>query len=342
MNSKAAHSVLFIAGGCFFVLAWVANVSLGSVFIPFSEILNRIIGFPFSKPSWETIIIEYRLPKSITAILAGISLALGGLQMQAFFRNPLAGPYVLGISSGAGLGVAFWLMAGAILPFMGSGPWQMFLAAGFGSLGVLALISAAALKVKDSMTLLIIGLMIGSFTSAVVALLAYFSEAEQLKLFTIWSMGSLGSTGWSQLEVFAIGTFLGILPLAFSVKSYNAMLLGENYAQSMGVNTARLRWSMIVSTGLLTGTATAFCGPIGFVGIAVPHLVRLLFRTANHAVLAVGSALFGANILLVCDIISQLPGLATTVPINIITSIMGAPVVIWLIFKKDFSKEFGG
>ncbi|WP_209330588.1 iron ABC transporter permease [Lunatimonas salinarum] len=344
MKTNPPSHLLFWLGIALLLLLWLTNVSLGSVWIPVQEILGRAIGTPFSKTSWEIIIVDYRLPKSLTAILAGICLSLSGLQMQTFFRNPLAGPYVLGISAGAGLGVALWMMAASLVPTAGSawalGPWQLFFSAALGAFGVMLLISMAAWKVKDSMTLLIIGLMFGSFTSSIVALLAYFSEAEQLKLYTVWTMGSLGSTGWPQLGIFGLATLLGIIPLIESIKSYNGMLLGENYAQSMGIHIGRLRWKMIISTGILTGSATAFCGPIGFIGIAVPHVARLLFQTSDHRTLAIASALLGAIVLLACDTISQVPGSAQTLPINVITSFIGAPVVIWLIVKRNLSREF--
>ncbi|EON79404.1 Vitamin B12 ABC transporter, permease component BtuC [Lunatimonas lonarensis] len=344
MNGYRSLRTLFAAGSIVLLLLWLTNISLGSIRIPVPEILGRLMGFSFSKESWETIIVHYRLPKSLTAILAGIGLSLSGLQMQTFFRNPLAGPYVLGISSGAGLGVALWMMAGAWIPalgaLVGNGPWSLFFSAALGSFVVLLVISLAAWKVKDSMTLLIIGLMFGSFASSIVTLIAYFSEAESLKLYTVWTMGSLGTTGWTQLLVFMAGTFLGLIPLVLSVKSYNAMLLGENYAQSMGISVDRLRWKMIISTGLLTGATTAFCGPIGFIGIAVPHVARLIFRTSDHLTLIAGSAMLGAITLLLCDTISQLPGSAQTLPINVITSFLGAPVVIWLVFKRNVSREF--
>jgi iron complex transport system permease protein len=344
MNGYRSHRTLFAAGSIVLLLLWLTNISLGSIRIPVPEIIGRLMGSSFSKESWETIIVQYRLPKSLTAILAGIGLSLSGLQMQTFFRNPLAGPYVLGISSGSGLGVALWMMAGTWLPALGAlagkGPWSLFFSAAIGSFMVLLLISLAAWKVKDSMTLLIIGLMFGSFASSIVALIAYFSEAESLKLYTVWTMGSLGTTGWTQLLVFMAGTFIGLIPLVLSVKSYNAMLLGENYAQSMGISVDRLRWKMIISTGLLTGATTAFCGPIGFIGIAVPHVTRLLLKTAGQLTLIAGSALLGAITLLLCDTISQLPGFAQTLPINVITSFLGAPVVIWLAFKRNVSREF--
>jgi iron complex transport system permease protein len=284
------------------------------------------------------------LPKAFTAILAGITLSISGLQMQTFFRNPLAGPFVLGISSGAGLGVALLIMAGSAFGwslYAGSlGLWAVIMAASAGAILVLLLMSLTAWKVKDSMTLLIVGLMFGSAVSALISVLAFFSNAEQLKMFTVWSMGSLGSTQTNQLIGFLTATLIGILPMLIMLKSYNAMLLGEAYAESMGVNINKLRWTMIISTGILAGSATAFCGPIAFIGIAVPHMARLIFKTGDHRILFPASALTGAIVLLVCDSISQLPGSAQTLPINAVTSLVGAPMVIWLILRRNFSKEF--
>ena len=336
--------LLFALGLVLCLLLFVANLSLGSVSIPFLEVAGGLLGKGFVKSSWETIVLEYRLPKALTAIFAGITLSVSGLQMQTFFRNPLAGPYVLGISSGAGLGVALFLMAGSAFGwavYSGAwGIWAIIIAASLGAILVLLLMSLTAWKVRDSMTLLIIGLMFGSAVSAIISVLAYFSDAEQLKLFTIWSMGSLGGTSFGQLKGFSFAIFLGILPVLWMLKSYNAMLLGEAYAESMGINITRLRWGMIISTGILAGSATAFCGPIAFIGIAVPHMARLVFRTGDHRILLPASALTGAIILLLCDGISQLPGSAQTLPINAVTSLIGAPMVIWLILRRNFSKEF--
>jgi iron complex transport system permease protein len=333
----------FILGLFLLILLWGLNLSLGAVAIPIGDIWARVLGEPFPKNSWETIMIGYRLPKALTAILAGINLSISGLQMQTYFRNPLAGPYVLGVSSGAGLGVALTLMAGAALGWnftmMGDG-WALFISAALGSIGVLVVVSITAWKVKDSMTLLIVGLMFGSLASALVALLAYFSEAERLKLYTVWSLGSLGATSWPQLQLFGLATLVGLLPVFILTKSFNAMLLGENYARSLGIKVNGLKWAMILSTGLLTGCTTAFCGPIAFIGIAVPHIARLVLHTTDHKVLFPGSALLGAIILLSCDTLGQLPGSAHSLPINAITSLLGAPIVIWLILKRNFSKEF--
>ena len=327
-------------------LLFLGNISIGTVAIPLWEILTGLTGGEISKTSWEIIVFDYRIPKAITAILAGIALSLSGLQMQTFFRNPLAGPYVLGISSGAGLGVALLILGGSAFGWnlLGNGGflgiWGTIIAASTGAILVLVLMSITAWRVKDSMTLLIIGLMFGSATGAIISVLSYFGGAEELKLFTIWSMGSLGGTSKDQLAVFSVACILGIIPILMFVKSFNAMLLGERYAESMGVNLYQLRWAMILSTGVLAGSATAFCGPVAFIGIAVPHLARMVFQTGDHRVLFPASSLIGAGFLLVCDSVSQMPGTAETLPINAVTSLFGAPLVIWLILKRNFSREF--
>ena len=328
-----------------FVL-FLVNISIGSVAIPMGEILSGLAGGEISRKSWGIILYDYRIPKAFTAILAGVALSLSGLQMQTFFRNPLAGPYVLGISSGAGLGVALLVLGGSAFGWnlLGSGGfagiWGTIIAASTGAILVLVLMSLTAWKVKDSMTLLIIGLMFGSATGAIISVLSYFGGAEELKLFTIWSMGSLGGTSKDQLTIFFIACLLGIVPVLMFVKSFNAMLLGERYAESMGVNLYQLRWAMILSTGVLAGSATAFCGPVAFIGIAVPHLARMVFQTGDHRILFPASSLIGGGFLLVCDSLSQLPGTAETLPINAVTSLFGAPLVIWLILKRNFSREF--
>ena len=334
-----------IGGIGLLLILFVINVSVGSVAIPLDEILSGLTGGELSNKSRDIILFDYRVPKALTAILAGIALSLSGLQMQTFFRNPLAGPYVLGISSGAGLGVALLLLGGSAFGWslLGGnfiGIWGTIIAASTGAMLVLVLMSITAWKVKDSMTLLIIGLMFGSATGAMISILSYFGGADELKLFTVWSMGSLGGVSKAQLGVFSISCLIGVFPVAIYVKSFNAMLLGERYAESMGVNLYRLRWAMILSTGILAGSATAFCGPVAFIGIAVPHLARMVFQTGDHRVLFPASALIGASFLLLCDTISQLPGTAETLPINAITSLFGAPLVIWLILKRNFSRDF--
>lgn len=344
-NNSNRIRIYTLGGVALLLVLFLINISVGSIAIPLHEILAGLTGAALSKRSWEIILFDYRIPKALTAILAGLALSISGLQMQTFFRNPLAGPYVLGISSGAGLGVAVLLLGGSAVGWnlMGGsfiGIWGTILAASTGAMLVLILMSLTAWKVKDSMTLLIIGLMFGSATGAIISLLSYFGGAEELKLFTVWSMGSLGGVSKEQLWVFFMVCVIGIFPVILFVKSYNAMLLGERYAESMGVNLYQLRWAMILSTGMLAGSATAFCGPVAFIGIAVPHLARMLFQTGDHRVLFPASALIGASFLLLCDSISQLPGTTETLPINVITSLFGAPLVIWLILKRNFSRDF--
>lgn len=341
---KTKTIFFLISGLILLVLCLLLNISLGSVSIPVGEIWDGILFDSWQKSAREQIILHYRLPKALVAIFAGIGLSLSGLQMQTFFRNPLAGPFVLGISSGAGLGVAILMLAGSAFGFVFAGeglsPWAIVFSGTMGAGLVLVLVSLVAWKVRDSMTLLIVGLMFGSAVSAVVSVLSYFSGAEALKLFTIWSLGSLGGLGWMQVSILGLVILVGILPLLLSVKSFNAMLMGERYARSMGINPERLRWQMILSTGLLAGSITAFCGPIAFIGIAVPHLARMLTKTADHRVLFPVSGLIGAILLLLCDTLGQLPGSAQTLPINAVTSLIGAPIVIGLVLRKNFSKEF--
>lgn len=326
------------------VLSFLLNVSLGSVSISPNEILNGVFTGEWVKASREQIILNYRIPKALVAILAGIGLSISGLQMQTFFRNPLAGPFVLGISSGAGLGVAILMLAGSAFGLVAFGgainPWAIAIAGTLGAGLVLVTVSLVAWKVRDSMTLLIVGLMFGSAVSAIISVLSYFSGAEALKLFTIWSMGSLGGLVWDQVRILILVITIGVIPVIASVKSYNGMLLGESYAKSMGINPDRLRWLMILSTGLLAGCITAFCGPIAFIGIAVPHVTRMIWRTSDHRLLFPASAILGAILLLLCDAVAQLPGSAQTLPINAVTSLVGAPIVISLVLKKNFSKEF--
>ncbi|MDG1278769.1 MAG: iron ABC transporter permease [Algoriphagus sp.] len=341
-NSRT--TVLFFIAILALIFSFLLNISLGSVSIYPDEILEGLLVGDWIKTSHAQIILNYRLPKASVAILAGIGLSLSGLQMQTFFRNPLAGPFVLGISSGAGLGVALLMLAGSAFGIAalssGLSAWAIVGAGTLGAGLVMVLVSLVAWRIQDSMTLLIVGLMFGSAVSAIVSVLSYFSGADALKLFTVWSMGSLGGLAWPQVLVLSTVVLIGIFPIIFSVKSFNAMLLGERYAKSMGVNPAYLRWMMILSTGLLAGSITAFCGPIAFIGIAVPHLARIIWKTADHRVLFPATALLGAILLLLCDVIGQLPGSAQTLPINAVTSLVGAPIVIGLVLKRNFSKEF--
>lgn len=306
--------------------------------IPLKEIFNIILGgIPF-KESWETIVINYRLPKTITAILVGSGLSISGLLMQTLFRNPLAGPFVLGISSGASLGVAVLILgAGLFGGFLGTtavSSWSTAIAASSGSFVVLLAVIAAANKVRNTMSILIIGLMFGSLTSAIISVMSYFSEAEQIQQYVFWSFGSLGNLSWNELLVFSIIYTVGMLALFSIIKPLNSFLLGENYAKSLGINIKKSRNIILLVTSLLTGVITAFAGPIAFIGIAVPHIAKMFFSSSNHKILIPASALTGAIILLICDSIAQLPTSEFTLPINAITSLFGAPIVIWLLVRK--------
>lgn len=319
-------------------ICFIVNISLGSVLIPLEETFNALLGKPTQTESWFYIIWNYRIPKGLTAILVGGGLALSGLLMQTLFRNPLAGPFVLGISSGASLGAAVLIMGTSL--FSGILAWElandisMALAASIGSFLVLLVVISVASKVRDTMALLIIGLMFGSITAAIVSVLSYFSDAERLQQFIFWSFGSLGNLTWQQLTLLFAIVFIGIILSILSIKPLNTLLLGERYAQSMGINIKKSRYSIILATGLLAGSITAFAGPIAFVGLAVPHLARQIFDTSNHKVLVPAALICGAILMLLCDILAQLPGSAKVLPINAITSILGAPVVIWLLVRK--------
>jgi iron complex transport system permease protein len=338
LNNQKRNTALFSLLFLGLIVLFFINISLGSITIPFKEVYTSLSGGQSSKSTWEYIIINYRLPKAITAVLVGMGLSISGLLMQTLFRNPLAGPYVLGLSSGASLGVAFVILGASILPSFLSGillsPYGIVLASTLGSTTVLLLVLLVSQRLRDTMAILIVGLMFGSFTSAVVGVLTYFSSAEQLQKFTFWSMGNLGNLSWSSILILSICVLLGLFLSLLSIKPLNALLLGENYAKSMGLNFNKARLIIILATSILAGSITAYAGPIAFVGLAVPHIAKLVFQTSNHTVLFWSTLLFGAAIMLICDVVSQMPGMEITLPINAITSILGAPVVIWLLVRK--------
>lgn len=320
------------------VLLFLANISLGSVAVPIKEVFRILFGEESSKQTWEYIVLNYRLPKAIVAMLVGIGLSLSGLLMQTLFRNPLAGPYVLGVSSGASLGVAFVILGAGFLPvFLADiflSHYGIIFAAVIGSFLVLLSVLAVSQKLKDTMAILIVGLMFGSITSAVVSVLTYFSSAEQLKKFTLWNLGNLGNQSWEAIFLLLIITLFGLVLSYICIKPLNALLLGENYAKSMGTNFNQTKNIIIIATSLLSGCITAFVGPIAFVGLAVPHLAKLLFQTSNHKILFWATIGLGAIIMLICDTIAQMPSFDFVLPINAVTSIIGAPVVIWLLVRK--------
>ena len=319
-------------------LVFILNLSLGSVAIPFKDTLAILFGGEAAKPAWEFIVMDYRLPKALTAIWVGGGLGVSGLLMQTLFRNPLAGPFVLGISSGASLGVAFLILGagafGGAIAVIAKQTWSLVIAASIGSFLVLLAVLAVSLRVKDTMALLIIGLMFGSITAAVVAVLAYFSPAEQLQRYVFWSFGSLGSLSWNGVLVLSLCCITGLLLSIRAIKPLNALLLGEEYAASVGVQLKKNTLLIIFTTCIFAGSITAFAGPIAFVGLAVPHIARQWIQSADHKVLLPAIFIVGAIIMLVCDSIAQLPTLDYTLPINAITSLFGAPIVIWLLIRK--------
>ena len=315
------------------------NISFGSISIPIKEVFKSLIGENVSKATWQYIILNYRLPKALTAILVGIGLSIAGLLMQTLFRNPLAGPYVLGLSSGSSLGVAFVVLGASFLPGFATSillsPFGIVIASCLGSFFVLLAVLVVARKLKDTMTILIVGLMFSSFAAAFVGVLTYFSTAEQLQKFTFWSMGSLGNLSWNSILTLSIAVFAGLFLSFVSIKPLNSLLLGENYAKSLGLNYRRARLIIILATSILAGSITAFAGPIAFVGLAVPHISKLTFQTSNHSILFWSTLLFGAIIMLICDILSHLPNSDIVLPINAVTSIIGAPIVVYLLLNKS-------
>ena len=328
----------FILLSVLLIVLFFLNISLGSVSIPFKEIFHTLIGDTSIKDSWQTIVLDFRVPKAITAILVGSGLSICGLLMQTLFRNPLAGPFVLGISSGASLGVALLILGssifGSFLLTSSISNWSLAIAASLGAFLVLFAVIMAANSIRNTMSILIIGLMFGSLTAAVIAVLVYFSEATQIQQYLFWSFGSLGNLSWSELSVFGSIYLVGVLACLSIIKPLNSFLLGENYAKSLGINIKKSRTIILVITSLLTGVITAFSGPIAFIGLAVPHIAKMLFTTSNHKILIPASAIIGGIVLLICDGIAQLPTSEFTLPINAITSLFGAPIVIWLLLRK--------
>lgn len=338
MINQKTYTQQFIGLSIALVVLMFFSISLGSVSIPVSEIFDILTGSSSSKQSWELIVLNFRLPKAVTAILVGSGLSISGLLMQTLFRNPLAGPFVLGISSGASLGVALLILGssilGGVLTSLVISNWAIAIASSLGAALVLFAVLLAANKVRNTMSILIIGLMFGTITAAIISVLTYFSSAQQIQQYVFWSFGSLGNLSWSEVSVFTIIFLAGVLALLQVFKPLNAFLLGENYAKSLGINIVRSRNIILLVTSLLTGVITAFAGPIAFIGLAVPHITKLIFKTSNHKVLVPAVGLLGAIILLICDMIAQLPMSEFTLPINAVTSLFGAPVVIWLLIRK--------
>ena len=343
MSRGVNISILF--GVCILTLVlFAADLLLGSVSLSPSEVWGAITGNstladdPASYDIARSVVMKFRLPKALVALVAGAALSASGLQMQTLFRNPLAGPFVLGISSGASLGVALFLLG---VPLVGTGAGSEIIrnlgmagAAWIGSALIFIIIMAVSVRIKDIMVILILGMMIGSAATAFIEILQYFSAEGALKSFVIWSMASVGGVTAEQLWIMIPVCIFGLVISILLIKPLNMLLLGENYARTMGLNVGLTRGLIFLSTTLLAGTVTAFCGPIGFIGIAVPHVARMILSEADHRLLMPASMLLGAAIMLLCDIVSQIPGNDLTLPINTITAIMGIPIVVMVIVRN--------
>lgn len=342
-HSCRYSSLIFIIMVLLLTVLFILDLFLGSVAISPFDIIKAIFGT--AGTDIETIVMGFRLPKAITALMVGIALSISGLQMQTLFRNPLAGPYVLGISSGASLGVAIVILGFssslALFNLQVLGNWILVISAWAGAGIVMLLIMYISSRVRNIMTILILGMMLASGLSAVVSIMQYFSSETMLKAYVIWTMGSLGNLSSGQLNVLIISVLAGIILSILSIKMLNALLLGENYAGSIGLNIRFARIVIFACTSIMAGSVTAFCGPIGFIGIAVPHIARNIFRTSDHKILIPGSILAGGIVMIISDIVSQLPGSESVLPINSVTSLIGIPVVIWVILgKRNNSQSF--
>jgi iron complex transport system permease protein len=341
ISDRLRHNLIFIGLAVLVLLFFLLDLFLGSVILKPKDIIDAV--FNNTEGIAGTILLKFRIPKAITALSVGVALSISGLQMQTLFRNPMAGPYVLGISSGASLGVALILLgfSSAMTPdsIKAFGNWAIAVASWGGAGLVMLLMMIISGRVKNIMTVLILGIMFSSGISAIVGILQYFSNETMLKAYIIWTMGSLGNLTSSQLNVMLVSVLFGVLISLISVKMLNAMLLGENYAKSIGLNIKMSRIIIITGTSILAGTITAFCGPIGFIGIAVPHVARIIFRTSDHKVLIPGTLLTGGIIMLISDIVSQMPGSDNILPVNSITALIGIPVVIWVILRNQRYSE---
>lgn len=340
-NSK--NTIILFALIVPLILLLLIDLWLGSVSIPFPQYMDILSG-KSENSGWIYIVFQLRLPRAITAIIAGTGLSVAGLMMQTLFRNPLVGPYVLGISSGASLGVALFVMSSAFFALLNIDevyffdPRAQIAAAIVGASLVFLLIVAISSKVRDTVSLLIVGIMFSSLAIAIVSILQYFSKPELVQKFVIWTLGSLSAVSWEQLYLIGPLVFAGVILGIFLIKPMNALLLGEENAVVTGVRMKRLKYQILISSSIITGALVAFIGPIAFVGLAVPHIVRLVFGTSNHRVVLPGCVILGSILLLICDIISQVPGHSLVLPINAVTALFGAPVVIWIIIRGKNNK----
>ena len=319
------NTIIFVVLVLLLGVLAVINACSGSVWIsPWH--------FSSFTPMQEQILLQLRLPKMLTAILAGASLSVAGLMMQTLFRNPLAGPYILGVSSGASLGVALVTMVSSGIGYRVSEIGMISGAAIVGSVLVMLLVMLIAKRIRSNVTLLIVGMMVGNIAGALVNMIQNFANPDSLKLFIVWTLGSLSGVGRNELPTLAIGVVIALVVVLLLIKPLNGLLLGEDYARGLGINVERTRWMMVVASCLLAGSVTAFCGPIAFIGVAVPHIARGVLGTSNHRLTVPASALIGANILLVCDVLCNLGTYA--LPISTMSALFGAPIILWIILKK--------
>lgn len=335
MKRNVCIILLLVAG---IIVLFAMSLIVGSVRIPLADVCDILFDKFDGKESWKYIIMENRLPQALTAMLCGASLAVCGLMLQTAFRNPLAGPDVFGISSGAGLGVAIVMLflGGSVSTtlFTVSGFLAILMSAFIGAIVVTMIILFLSTMVRNSVLLLIVGLMVGYVSSSAVALLNFFASEEGVKSYMVWGMGNFGGVSMDHMLLFALLCLVGIIASIFLIKPLNIMLLGTQYAESLGINIRQIRNLLLVTVGLLTAVTTAFCGPVSFIGLAIPHISRLLFRTDNHQILLPGTVLTGAVIALFCNLICYLPGELGIIPLNAVTPLIGAPVIIYVIIKR--------
>ncbi len=341
-EGKSKHKKVGLFAGLFLMLIvlFITNITLGSVHIPIKYVFSWLFGFYEGSHKWHNILINTRLPQAITSVFAGAALAVSGLQMQTLFRNPLAGPSILGISAGAGLGVAIvilflGLVNGVALSSFGiAGSLTITVAAFMGAVVVLLLVLFLARKLQNNAMLLIVGIMVGYASSALVGLMQFFSTKDDIQAYVVWGLGSFSNVSWFDLQIFVPVLVVALVASLFLIKPLNIYLLGENYAANLGINVKKSRFQILMVVGLLTATVTAFCGPVAFLGLAVPHLTKNLFKTADHSILVPAVMVFGASLALLCNVIARLPGYDGALPINAVTSLIGAPIVVSVILKR--------
>ncbi|MFW5748489.1 MAG: iron chelate uptake ABC transporter family permease subunit [Chloroflexota bacterium] len=344
-RTLGVNAILLLGMTALLAGAFLLRLAVGSVSIPLDEVINLLLGNDASRSSWRIIVLDVRLPTALTAMLAGAGLSIGGLLMQTLFRNPLADPFILGVSSGASLGVAVIVLTvgSATTMFLAGlgllGDLGLALAASIGAGAVMLIVLLVARRVSNGITLLILGLLFSYMTTAAVSMLIYFSIPERIQAYISWTFGSFSGVTWGQLVIMTPVIVLGLLGAAVISKPLNVLLLGEAYAVSMGVDIRRMRYGIIIVTSVLAGTVTAFCGPIGFIGIAVPHLCRSLFNTSDHRLLIPAAILAGAIIALLTSLIAGVPGSNVVLPLNAVMALVGAPVVIWVILRRQNIKD---